>query len=341
MDILTVENMGISFASRTKKKEQVKILQNINLSVGEGEIVALVGESGCGKTTLGKAMVGIHKPSTGKISYKGKDVTKLAGADWKEYRLGVQMVHQDSFAALNPNRTIFQSLSVPLLQNKIAHNKKEAEAVLTEYFTEVGLTPVEQFLYKYPHQLSGGQRQRILLARALSVKPKVIVADEPVSMVDVSLRIALIDLMTRMNQKYNISFVYITHDLATARYVAKDGRLAVMYLGKIVELNNIRRAIDNPKHPYFKALIAAVPSHFGGGRSEMEDLPLRSLDMPSVNNPPSGCSFHTRCPYCKELCEKESPELMPYNGGMIACHYAKEIDEALQRQEGQKQKSEK
>ena len=238
------------------------------------------------------------------------------------------MVHQDSFAALNPNRTIFQSLSVPLLQNKLAHNKKEAEAVLTEYFTEVGLTPVEQFLYKYPHQLSGGQ-------------PKVIVADEPVSMVDVSLRIALIDLMTRMNQKYNISFVYITHDLATARYVAKDGRLAVMYLGKIVELNNIRRAIDNPKHPYFKALIAAVPSHFGGGRSEMEDLPLRSLDMPSVNNPPSGCSFHTRCPYCKELCEKESPELMPYNGGMIACHYAKEIDEALQRQEGQKQKSEK
>lgn len=139
--------------------------------------------------------------------------------------------------------------------------------------------------------------------------------------------------MTRMNQKYNISFVYITHDLATARYVAKDGRLAVMYLGKIVELNNIRKAIDNPKHPYFKALIAAVPSHFGGGRSDMKDLPLRSLDMPSVNNPPSGCSFHTRCPYCKERCEKESPELQPYNGGMIACHYAEEIDRQLQGQE--------
>lgn len=183
MDILTVENMGIAFDSRTKKGEKVKILQNINLSIGEGEIVALVGESGCGKTTLGKAMVGIHKATTGTIYYKGKDITKLDKKDFMDYRLGVQMVHQDSFAALNPNRTIFQSLSVPLLQNKIAHNKKEAEEVLTEYFTEVGLTPVEQFLYKYPHQLSGGQRQRILLARALSVKPKVIVADEPVSMV--------------------------------------------------------------------------------------------------------------------------------------------------------------
>ena len=325
MDVLTVNDMGISFDSRAKKGEKVKILQNINLTVGEGEIVALVGESGCGKTTLGKAMVGIHSPTTGTICYRGKDISKLSKSEFMEYRLGVQMVHQDSFAALNPNRTIFQSLSLPLLHNKLARNNKEAESILHEYFTEVGLTPPDQFLYKYPHQLSGGQRQRILLARALSVKPKLIVADEPVSMVDVSLRIALIDLMTRMNQKYNISFVYITHDLATARYVAKDGRLAVMYLGKIVELNNIREAIDNPKHPYFQALISAVPSHFGLGKSEMKDLPLRSLDMPSVNNPPSGCSFHTRCPYYKERCEKESPELRDYKGGKIACHYAEEI----------------
>ncbi len=327
--IISVDHMGISFASRTKKNQQVKILQDINLSINEGEIVALVGESGCGKTTLGKTIVGLYTPTEGTVSYQGKDISKLTGKDFTEYRLGVQMVHQDSFAALNPNRTIFQSLSLPLMQNKIARNKKEAEDVLREYFTEVGLTPPEQFLYKYPHQLSGGQRQRILLARALSVRPKVIVADEPVSMVDVSLRIALIDLMTRMNQKYRISFVYITHDLATARYVAKDGRLAVMYLGRIVELNNIRKAIDDPKHPYFKALIAAVPSHIGIGKSEMKDLPLRSLDMPSVNNPPSGCSFHTRCPYYKDRCEKEVPVLRDYNGGMIACHFAEEVDETV------------
>lgn len=327
MEILKVEHMGISFDSRTKKKEKVKILQDINLSIDEGGIVALVGESGCGKTTLGKTIVGIHKPTEGAIYYKGKDVSKLNKKEFMEYRLGVQMVHQDSFAALNPNRTIFQSLSLPLLQNNIAKNKKEAEEILREYFEEVGLTPQEQFLYKYPHQLSGGQRQRILLARALSVKPKVIVADEPVSMVDVSLRIALIDLMTRMNKKYHISFVYITHDLATARYVAKDGYLAVMYLGKIVELNNIRKAIDDPQHPYFKALIAAVPSHVGLGKAEMKDLPLRSLDMPSVNNPPSGCSFHIRCPYSAERCEKEVPKLREYKGGMVACHYVEEISE--------------
>ena len=160
------------------------------------------------------------------------------------------------------------------------------------------------------------------------MKPKVIVADEPVSMVDVSLRIALIDLMTRMNQKYNISFVYITHDLATARYVAKDGRLAVMYLGRIVEMNNIREAIDDPQHPYFQALIAAVPSHIGLGKSEMKDLPLRSLDMPSVNNPPSGCSFHTRCPYYQDICVKENPKLRDYKGGKIACHLAEKIAKA-------------
>lgn len=152
--LLTIENMGIEFDSRTKKNQKVKILQDINLSIGEGEIVALVGESGCGKTTLGKSIVGLYPPAHGRICYKGKDITKLNKKEYSDFRLGVQMVHQDSFAALNPNRTIFQSLSLPLLQNKIAGNKKEAEEILREYFGEVGLTPAEQFLYKYPHQLS-------------------------------------------------------------------------------------------------------------------------------------------------------------------------------------------
>lgn len=327
MSLLKIDNLSIEFDNRVNKKQKVTVLSDINLEVEEGEIVAVVGESGCGKTTLGKLIVGIHKQTKGTIKYKGKEISKLKRTEFKDYRLGVQMVHQDSFAALNPNRTIFQSLSMPLLQHKIAKNKTEAEEILKEYFAEVGLVPQEQFLYKYPHQLSGGQRQRILLARALSVKPKLIVADEPVSMVDVSLRIALIDLMTKMNKKYNISFVYITHDLATARYIAKNGRLVVMYLGKIIELNNIYDAIDNPKHPYFHALLAAVPQTVGkradGGSKE---LPLRTLDMPSIINPPSGCKFHTRCPYYTEKCEKEEPALKEYKGGYVACHHVEQIE---------------
>lgn len=328
MSLLKIENLDIEFDNRVNKKQKIKVLSDINLEVEEGEIVAVVGESGCGKTTLGKLIVGIHKQTKGNILYNGKEISKLKRADFKDYRLGVQMVHQDSFAALNPNRTIFQSLSMPLLQHKIAKNKQEAEEILKEYFAEVGLVPQEQFLYKYPHQLSGGQRQRILLARALSVKPKLIVADEPVSMVDVSLRISLIDLMTKMNKKYNISFIYITHDLATARYIAKNGRLVVMYLGRIIELNNIYDAIDNPKHPYFHALLAAVPQSVGkrvdGGSKE---LPLRTLDMPSIINPPSGCKFHTRCPYYTEKCEKEEPNLRLYKGGYVACHHVEQVEQ--------------
>jgi peptide/nickel transport system ATP-binding protein len=328
MSLVEVNDASIEFDNRVNKKQKVCVLSDINLSIEEGEIVAVVGESGCGKTTLGKMIVGIYKPTKGKVVYKGKDITRLKRGEFKDYRLGVQMVHQDSFAALNPNRTIFQSLSMPLLQHKIVKNREEAEKLLREYFEEVGLVPQEQFLYKYPHQLSGGQRQRILLARALSVKPKLIVADEPVSMVDVSLRISLIDLMTKMNKKYNISFIYITHDLATARYIAKNGRLVVMYLGKIIELNNIYDAIDSPKHPYFHALLAAVPEHVGSRKDNgSKKLPLRTLDMPSIVNPPTGCKFHTRCPYYTEKCEKEEPELVKYKGGYVACHYVREIEE--------------
>ncbi len=332
--ILSVENMGIAFDSRSEKNKQVHVLHDIDLAIEQGEIIALVGESGSGKTTLGKVMVGLFEPTSGSLKYKGKEISKLNKKEFRQYRLDVQMVHQDSFAALNPNRTIFQSLSLPLIQNKIVKNTQEAMNLLIDYFNEVGLLPADQFLSKYPHQLSGGQRQRILLARALSVKPKVIVADEPVSMVDVSLRIAIIDLMTRMNQKYNISFVYITHDLATARYVAKNGRLAVMYLGEIVETNQIKAAIDYPTHPYFQALIAAVPEHIGtAGDTEIKDLPLRTLDMPSITNPPSGCRFHTRCPYYKERCKLEAPELRSYKGGLVSCHFAEEIDVLHRKQQ--------
>ena len=321
MSLMELKDVSVTFDAEQRKGAKVRALVGLNLQIDAGEIVAVVGESGCGKTTLGKVLVDIYQPTEGKALYKGKDLRSLTKDEYRQYRLSVQMIHQDSYAALNPNRTIFQSLSLPLLQHKLVKNQNEAWDLLSELFEEIGLNPARLFLEKYPHQLSGGQRQRILLARALSVKPSLIVADEPVSMVDVSLRISLLDLMARANKKYGISFVYITHDLGTARYIAQHGRIAVMYLGRMVELNQIQAALDHPAHPYFHALIAAVPEAdptLRGGK--IAQLPLKSFDMPSVINAPPGCKFHPRCPYANERCETEEPKLREYRGGLVACH---------------------
>lgn len=325
--LIELKNVDMFFTSGSgRKKQSVGALVGVNLAVEEGEIIAVVGESGCGKTTMGKLIAGLYRPTHGEVLYKGQDIWQLKGDAYKEFRMGVQMVHQDSYAALNPNKTIYQSLSLPLLQHKFAKDSKEALQILCERFDEVGLNPPEIFLEKYPHQLSGGQRQRILLARALSVNPKLIVADEPVSMVDVSLRISLLNLMAEMNRKRGVSFVYITHDLGTARYIASHGRIVVMYLGRMIEENNIQDAINCPKHPYFHALISAVPEANPDRRSEYaRQLPLRSLDLPNLLNLPPGCKFNPRCPYCTEICEKEEPVLREFRGGMVACHRAEEV----------------
>ncbi|ONI48172.1 peptide ABC transporter ATP-binding protein [Candidatus Epulonipiscioides saccharophilum] len=332
MSLMELKNVNMIFPSGNKKAGVIGAVIDANLTIEEGEIIAVIGESGSGKTTLGKVIVGVHKPTSGQILYQGKDISQLTGHDFKSYRLGVQMVHQDSFAALNPNKTIFQSLSIPLYEHKIVKGSKAAIELLIEYLQEVGLTPPEQFLEKYPHQLSGGQRQRILLARALSMKPKLIVADEPVSMVDVSLRISLLDLMTKMNKKHKISFIYITHDLGTARYIAGHGRIVVMYLGRQIEIGQIQKTIEYPKHPYTYALVSAVPEADPDRRSDFANsLPLKSLDMPSLLNLPKGCKFNPRCPNADQLCEMEEPELIPYiqdNGverGKVKCHHAKKI----------------
>ncbi len=308
-----------------RKQALVGAVDDVSLRLDGGEILAVVGESGCGKTTLGRLVVGLARPTGGSVRYKGTDIRALRGADHATYRKGVQMVHQDSYAALNPASTIYQSLSAPLLHHKLAANGSAARARLEELLTLVGLVPPEQFLDKYPHQLSGGQRQRLLLARALSVQPDLIVADEPVSMVDVSLRISLLDLMGEMNRRFNIAFIYITHDLATARYIASHGRIAVMYPGKVVETGNLNTVLARPRHPYLQALLAAVPIPDPKLARNMRDLPLKSLEMPDPTNPPPGCRFHPRCPYAQERCSREEPPLIALDGELVACHYAESL----------------
>ncbi|MDK2991873.1 MAG: peptide/nickel transport system ATP-binding protein [Clostridiales bacterium] len=326
--LLELKDVNMIFENRAglfAPKRKVGAVVGVDMQLNQGEILAVVGESGCGKTTIGKMVTGLFKPTSGSITFMGKDIWSLKGNDFFEYRKSVQMVHQDSYAALNPARTIYQSLSAPLFRHKIAKGKNEARKQLEDLFALVGLTPAEQFLDKYPHQLSGGQRQRILLARALSVHPKLIVADEPVSMVDVSLRISLLDLMSDMNSKFNIAFIYITHDLATARYIASHGRIAVMYLGKIVETGNLNKVLAEPRHPYLQALLSAVPIPDPKIARAMKPLPLKSLDMPDPASPPNGCRFNPRCPYAEAICEQKEPPLISLGEEMVACHLVERI----------------
>lgn len=319
VDMTFVKHQGIG------KKSSVQALTDVSLVIQPGEVVALVGESGGGKSTIGNILSGIYTPTKGQLLFDGVDVTKMNRAQFAEYRRQVQIVQQDAYAALNPAHTIYHSLSAPLLQRGIVKNSKEAREMVVELLSTVELRPVEQFINKYPHQLSGGQRQRILLARAISMKPRLIIADEPVSMIDVSLRVSALNLMHRLNKQTGISFLYITHDLATARYIGREGRVAVLYLGQIVEEGAVGPVIGEPKHPYLQTLISVVPvpdPWLARGRKKIE---LRSMEMPSALNPPSGCRFHTRCPYAKPICSEKCPTMREYQNRRVACHLAEEL----------------
>ncbi|MGL5149496.1 MAG: ABC transporter ATP-binding protein [Clostridium sp.] len=320
-NLLSIQNLDMYFKSNKKKdKKKVGAVVDVSFDLEEGQIMAVVGESGCGKTTIGKIIAGLQDPTGGKIIYRGKDVTTMNSKEKDDFRREVQMVHQDSYAALNPARTLFNSLKDPIIKHKLAKNADEAREKLMDLFKLVGLTPAEHFIDKFPHQLSGGQRQRVLLARALSVQPKLIIADEPVSMVDVSLRISLLDLMSKMNTELGISFIYITHDLATARYIGRTGTIGVMYLGKLVENGDLNRVLQNPRHPYLQALISAIPVPNLKVSRGKRQLPLKSLEMPNPADPPKGCRFNPRCIYAEAICETTEPQLQLVGSDKVSCH---------------------
>jgi len=326
--LLELDNLSVLFPKRSgifSKPIYVGAMVEVNLEVNPGEVIALVGESGCGKTTLGRVVTGLQKPSVGEIRYQGKNIWQMSRSEFGEFRKGVQMMMQDSYAALNPMRSVEQSMTAPLLRGKVVKGYRAAKKRAAELMESVGLAPAEQFLSKFPHQLSGGQRQRVCLARAISLNPKLIVADEPVSAVDVSLRLSILNLMEQLNRKLGIAFIYITHDLATARYIANHGRMAVMYLGKVVETGNVLEVLANPRHPYLQALLAAVPIPDPKIAKNKRALPLKSLDMPNAADPPSGCFFHPRCPYSVDKCSQVSPELRTVDTSEVSCHEAERV----------------
>ena len=317
--LIQLEHVTRVFAAQ---RQTIKAVNDLSLTINAGEVVCLVGESGCGKTTTGKLIVGVLTPSAGKILFKGQDITQLKGDDFKQYRLGVQMVHQDPYASLNPAHTIEEIIAAPLRQHGLTRGAAATRARVCELLTLVDLTPPTDLLEKYPHQLSGGQRQRVSVARALTVNPSFIVADEAVSMVDVSIRISLLNMLARLQAQMGLGVLFITHDLALAKYFAWEGRIGVMYLGRLVELASAPQLVNHPQHPYTQALLSAIPEADPDANKRKQRIELRSMDVPSLLRLPTGCAFHPRCPRFEgEACERLAPALTTFvDGSAVACH---------------------
>jgi len=317
--LLALDDIRVVFASRRKA---VAAVEAVSFAIGPGDVLCLVGESGSGKTTTGKVAAGLLWPTSGTVRFRGQDIWRSGREAFRSFRRAVQIIHQDPYASLNPIQTVFATLATPLQHHKLVRNRAEAIHRVTELLELVDLTPAEQFLTKYPHQLSGGQRQRVSIARALTVGPQLIVADEATSMVDVSIRASLLQTLRRLREQFGVAFLFITHDLALAKYFAWQGRIAVMYLGRIVELAPTPSLLAQPLHPYTQALLAALPEPDPDLTRQKPKLLLRSLDIPSLSAVPPGCSFHPRCPRFEAgLCDRERPALTSLPGGRaVACH---------------------
>ncbi len=317
--LLAFEHVSREFTTR---RGRIRAVDDVSLDLAQGEILCLVGESGSGKTTMARMAAGLLKPTSGTLRFEGRDINALSKAESKAYRRAVQIVHQDPYASLNPIHTIGETLRAPLLHHRLVRGGRQATERAAELLTLVDLTPPGTFLGKHPHQLSGGQRQRVSIARALTLNPRIIIADEAVSMVDVSIRVSILNTMLRLRDELGVTFLFITHDLAVVKYFAWEGNVGVLYVGKLVEYGRTPQVIGEPLHPYTRALIAAIPEADPDLTREKEKLQLRSIDIPNLLNLPSGCVFHPRCPYfVPGLCDVQVPALVDVGEGRAAaCH---------------------
>ena len=304
--------MGIIFQ---KKVADVKAVDGVSFYIKRGETLGLVGESGCGKTTTGRCVLLLNEPTSGEIFFEGKDLCKLSGQEFQHTRRKMQMIFQDPYGSLNPRMTAGAIVGEPLTVNKIARGKEWWEQVY-ELFRIVGLNPY--MADRYPHEFSGGQRQRIGVARALAVKPNLVVCDEPVSAVDVSIQAQLINLLEELQAEFNLTYLFIAHDLAMVRHISD--RVGVMYLGRICEMTSREELYDNPLHPYTKALLSAVPIPDPAVEAKRERIILMG-DVPSPIRVPPGCNFHTRCPVAIPECRQLVPEWRDMGSEhWVACH---------------------
>lgn len=305
-NLISIQNLQVHYkvgGGLFKETKHVKAVDGVSLDIKKGETLGLVGESGCGKSTLGKALLRLTEPTGGKVIYHGNDLANLSQSAMREQRKNLQMIFQDPYASLNPRMTVGQIIGEPI--KTFGLTKGNVEEQVQQLMETVGLN--RRFIKRYPHEFSGGQRQRIGIARALAVDPEFIVADEPISALDVSIQAQIMNLMNRLQDEKNLTYLFISHDLRAIRHVSD--RVAVMYLGKIVELGNAKEVYREPLMPYTKALISAVPIPDPQIEAKRERIILKG-DVPSPINPPSGCNFHTRCPYMIEACKSVEPSLV-------------------------------
>jgi peptide/nickel transport system ATP-binding protein len=307
----------------TTKRGDVPAVDEVSLDLRAGRVTCLVGESGSGKTTTARIAAGLNAPTSGRVLFEGRDVTSLSRQQRVDHRLAVQYIHQDPYASLNPTRTLESTLAAPLRANRLVRGRAGVAERCAELLAEVDLTPPGNYLGKYPHQLSGGQRQRAAVARALSTGPRLIVADEATSMLDVSIRVSMLSMLGRLRDDLQVGFLFITHDLALAKFFGWNGELAIMYLGRIVEQGPTQDVIANPSHPYTRALLEAIPEPDPDLTRNKMGARLRDAELPSLLAIPPGCAFHPRCPvYESGTCDQTRPDLLPARPGHGVDHLA-------------------
>ncbi len=315
MSEVLLEARGITKEFPMGKKKKVHAVSGVSLKIHKGETLGIVGESGCGKSTLGRVLIHLIPPTEGELLIRGENVTKLPEKDFRKYRRELQLIFQDPYASLNPRMTTRDIIAEPLVTYHACPTKEAVTERVLDLMEAVGVPG--EFLYRYPHQFSGGQRQRIGIARAIAMDPSLIVCDEPVSALDVSVQNQILNLLNKLQEERGLTYLFISHDLSVVRHISD--RVGVMFLGKLCEVGNTEEVFQSPLHPYTRFLLDAVPRP--DPRSRGEEVRLLTGEIPSPVNPPAGCRFHTRCPYAAERCRTEEPVMQRIKGRDVACHY--------------------